>query len=260
MNFQQCYQELANLFDTNAVERVKLWVNHAQHDIMSRRGWSWAEARPSPIALVAAQEAYSVGGAGTNVVTDFGGIIDVTLELSSGGVRIPLIGCSAATFDTYSGPSRVNGTPRFYTVAGGAPDTPASAVRAGGRQELLLWPVPTATAGQGTHILTRYYRSVASVEMTANTDFPILPAEDHYALILGGIVFGYAANGEQSTADAQAARADYEARITAMIEKDQRIKPIRDRLWSDLVAAPAPPAQDPAVVNPRTRPLAAARD
>lgn len=259
MNYQALYGEVANQFDTNSTSRVKLWVNAAIHDIMARRGWSWAEAKPAAVALVAGQENYVVAGSGSSVLTDFGGVIDVALTLTSGGIRVPMIGCAASTFDIYSGPSRVNGSPRFYTLSGGAPDTTSAAVRAGGKQELLVWPTPTANSGEGTHLLVRHYRSTASVELTADADIPILPAEDHYAIILGAIVNGYGANGEQSSADARAAREAYELRIQAMIEKDERVKPIRDRLWSDLVAAPASNPADPSVSNPKTRPLASAR-
>lgn len=259
MNRGTIAAEVLNSFDTNASSRVYTWINAAIEDIMSRRGFSWAEAKTSAIPLVASQENYVLAGSGTPLLTDFAGIIGVQMTLTSGGVRVNMIGCAPSTFDIYSGPSRVSGVPRFYTTTGGAPDTTAGATRAGGRQEMLVWPVPTAVSGEGTHLLIRYYRSVASVELSADADIPILPAQHHYAIVLGAKLYGYDANGEMASAEAQNAREMYEARIAAMIEEDERIRPIRDRLWSDLVTAPEPQPNDPSVNNPRSRPLASAR-
>ncbi len=255
MNFGTIKTELANTFDSNSATRLGVWTNAAYHEILGKRTWSCRIATSTAFSLVASQQNYVLAGSGTPLITDYGGIVDVYITMTSGGIMVPLTPTDPQVFDRLSGHSRVNGTPSVYTVTGGAPDTSAANVRAGGKQDLLLWPTPTAVSGEGTHCGIRYYRSVASCEMSSDSDIPILPTQDHYAIVLLARLYGYEANGLLGSEDAARTRESFESRLATMIEEDDAKQPIRVRGRLEMVEPQPPNPQNPSVSNPRTRPL-----
>ena len=216
----------------DATTRIGQWVNAAYNDILGRRGWSWRESAPTAVALVASQEAYALTGTAP-VVPDFGGMIEVLMELSTNGARVKLKPCDQQTYDDITAHSRDNGVPAIYTVNGGAPATTSATVTAGGQTQLRVWPVPLATATNGQQLLIRYFRGVGTVQLSANGDIPLLPVEFHDAIVLRACARGLIANDQEE--NAKAFMVQFEERMQQMIAEDERIRPIRDQRMLKLV-------------------------
>src|SRR4051812_37690819 len=72
-------------FDTTAASagRLKLWLNQAQHWLLSKRRWSFLESATT-VASVSGQADYVLLGT-SPVVTDFGQLIDVQHNQANAG-------------------------------------------------------------------------------------------------------------------------------------------------------------------------------
>jgi hypothetical protein len=226
--------------------RIGQWINSAYNEVVGMRGWSWIEATPAVVTLVASQQGYVLWGSAP-VVPDFGGIIDVSIELSTAGARVKLIATDAQTFDRLSNHSRVAGVPSVYTVAGAAPASTSGTVTASGTQSLLLWPIPLATATNGTGAHVRYYRKTDGIQLSANGDIPIVPVQHHDVIVMLACARGLMANDQVN--QAMAYRKLAEERIQTMLEEDDRARPIRD---SERLGMVAPPQGDPRISAQRT--------
>lgn len=190
MNFRNLLDETCADFSTTIEPRAKVWLNAAYHEFLAYRRWSFLEASSSGVPLGAGVQTYDLLG-GTPVVTDFAGMIAVELEMSAGGARAPLREMDPQTFSIVTSHSRVNGTPAFWTVLGGAAATTPAAATAGGRQQLALWPIPSAVAAQGVNVFLRFDRGVMGIELSADTDVPIIGAQHHMALVYGAKAIGF---------------------------------------------------------------------
>lgn len=185
MLYSQIWGEVASNFPTSAQARAKLAVNAAYHEWLGARQWSYRESSTTTIALVASQQNYVLAGT-SPVIPDYDGLIDVVLEMSAGVMRRALTEMQQADFDRVFGHVTTSAEPAVYCVRGGTPAGTSAAVVSGGQQQLALAPPPLATATHGEKLTLRYFRHLGSVEMTADSDVPILPGQYHYALVLGG--------------------------------------------------------------------------
>jgi hypothetical protein len=192
---------------------------------VSHRPWSWRVVTSNAVALTASQQAYQLTGT-SPITPDFGGLIDVQLEITASGARKTLTGADQQVFDDLAAHSRVNGVPSVYTVSGGAPQTTSAAVLSGGNQQLLLWPIPTAAAGQGVNVFLRYWRSLASVELSADSDKPIIPVAHHAIIVEYAVAYGYTILG--LTQQAQGFLALANQRLERMVMEDELVTPPRD--------------------------------
>ena len=119
MQFSLIYGEVASNFPTANTARAKMAVNAAYHEFMSARQWSFSEISSAAIPLVASQQAYVLTGT-SPVVTDFDGMIDVVMELSTGTDRKALSEMKQPDFDRVFGHVTTAGEPAVYCVRGGA--------------------------------------------------------------------------------------------------------------------------------------------
>lgn len=226
VNYAALYNLVKGNFDDNLLTNVKTLVNDAQNTILSRRGWSWKMHTSPAIALVAGQQAYQLTGS-SPVLTDFGGMIDVSIELTAAAGRHKLIEASQQVFDDLSAHSRLNGVPSIWTLAGGTAPSSSASVLSGGNIQLLLWPIPIATAGNGVNVYCRYWRSTTSVQMSADSDVPIVPVEHHMVIADLATARGFRIflNDTQRAMQMEQLA---EARIQQMIAEDELVTPSRD--------------------------------
>jgi hypothetical protein len=236
VNYAALYNLVKGSFDDNLLSNVKTLVNDAQNTIISRRGWSWRIGTSSAVALVAGTQAYNLTGT-SPVVTDFGGMIDVQLEITASGSRHKLIAATQQVFDDLAAHNRVNGVPSVWTVSGGSVPSSAATVLSGGNQQLLLWPIPIATAGNGVNVFLRYWRSTASVQMTADSDVPIVPVEHHMVIADLATARGFRIFLGDTQRSAQMMQ-DVEQRIQQMITEDELVHPPRDNRRLEYAAQP----------------------
>lgn len=179
--FVQLYTEVGNLTPSTGVARDKLFMNMAYHHTISCRRWSFIESTGT-IALVAGTRGYVTQGTSPSL-TDCDGVYDVQLQLTSAaaGVRLPY--ASPQMFSSLTAHVFTNSQPVCWTTLGGAAATTSATVVSGGQQSLTLSHPPVATAGAGVNLLCRYWRSAASIEMSADTDVPIFPVQYHDMLV-----------------------------------------------------------------------------
>lgn len=199
INYLAIYNEVSANFSTTVTSRAKVWVNWAYHEFLDRRRWSFLETSSAAVALVASQQGYVLTGT-SPVITDFAGMISVTLEMTASGSRHKMWEADAQTFEAMTAHSRVIGVPALFTVQGGTAASTSSAVVSGGQTALQLWPIPVATAGNGVNLFLRYDRSAAGIELSADSDVPIIPVSFHSALILGATAYGMAAYNQPQEA------------------------------------------------------------
>lgn len=243
MNLGQLCTEVGQSMTSDDPSRVKLWVNAANDEINARDDWSWLVVTSPFITLVDSQDTYSLVGPSA-LVQDFGGIINVLLELGDpGSQRLPLKEMEVADFDYFSGMSRDAGTPVLFTIAGATATTGSDDIVSGGGADLVIWPPPTADAGKGKSIYVRYYRSVKSVQMVADTDEPIIPTQHHYAII--ELAKSYALTDDDQVPQAQQFRQQAEARIAAMQIEDQRMRRYQRQIWKLTLSDQNPPLPQP---------------
>ncbi len=252
MQFSQIYAEVGNLTPSTGVARDKQFVNEAYHSLNSERRWSWLVSTTS-VALVAGQRSYVVLGT-SPVVTDFDSPISVTLELTASGARRKLPRVDAQFFEDLTGHISTNAEPFVWTIQGGTAATTPSAVVQGGQQAIIVNP-PIATAGHGVNLLIRYWRSASSIEMSADTDVPILPANLHHMII--DLACAKAMTRYNMAADAQMFMQSYQSQLAKAMDADQAMwsgdndtlvlmPPVQVSNQSPLTAADR---------NPSTRPL-----
>lgn len=191
---------------------------------MSARQWSFREITVASLALSAGVSKYTLLGTSA-IITDFDGLIDVSLELSTGGEVRPLAEMAQADFDRFFGHQKTNSEPGVYCVRGGAAATTAATILQGGQQQLQVAPPPIATATHGQALQIAYFRSVASMELSADTDIPLIPAQFHYSLITGGNAYLAAAIG--NTQRYAEYRALFQQRVQEAIASDMGLR-LRD--------------------------------
>lgn len=109
-----------------------------------------------------------------------------------------------------------NTAPTIYALGGGTPETTSAAAVAGGVQKVSIWPAPNAAVPGALQV--RYTRGAGSIELTADTDVPIIPTRHHYVLVEGAIALGLLF--EDAYIDSSSWQQRYEARIAAMVAED----------------------------------------
>lgn len=252
--YVQLYQEVAANFSTTVTTRAKAWVNFAYHEFLTNRRWSFLETTSAAVALVASQQAYVLTGSAP-VVSDYAGMISVTVELTASGARHKLWEADAQTFEAFSAHSRVIGVPAFFSVQGGTADANSAAVLAGGRTNLVVWPIPVATAGNGVNLFIRHDRSAAGIELSADSDIPIMPVQHHAALVEGATAWGMRSYNQ--TQEAAYWQGLFDQRIAKAVREDMAYRN-RD---SQRVAVVQQPwlypiqGQTPATFDPTNDPL-----
>lgn len=253
MQFSQIWGEVGSNFPTSAQPRVKMACNAAYHEWLGARQWSYRESSTTTLALTGGVQNYTLLGT-TPIIPDFDGLIDVVLEMSTGLDRKTLTEMRQTDFDRVFGHVTTSGEPAVYCVRGGTPAGTSAAVVAGGQQQLALAPPPLATAGHGQNLTLRYFRSVGSIEMVADTDVPLMPPQYHYALVIGG-------NARMAEAIGNAQKAAmwsqaFQQRIAQGIAEDQGLR-LRDAQLLEFkrgaVVYPIT-GQDPSTFDPSTRP------
>jgi hypothetical protein len=253
--FSVFYGEVGNLTPSTGVARDKFFVNLAYQDICRRRRWSWLAAS-STVALVAGTRTYKLLGT-TPVVTDFDSPISVTLELTASGSRRKLPRMDMQAFEDLFGHVSTNAEPVAWTIQGDLAATTSATVLQGGQQSLVLSPPPVATAGHGVNIIIRYWRSPATVTMTADTDLPLVPVQDERMIITRACAIAMLQYG--MGAEAAMYEQDFKDQLAAAMDTDQQMySGDNDTLILQ------PPVQVPtqvpvtqATYNPSSRPLPA---
>jgi hypothetical protein len=251
--FSVLYGEVGNLTPSTGVARDKFFVNLAYQDICQRRRWSWLAASTT-VALVAGTRTYKLLGT-TPVVTDFDSPISVTLELTASGARRKLPRMDMQAFDDLLGHVSTNAEPIAWTIQGDLAATTSAAVLQGGQQSLVVGPPPIATAGHGVNIIIRYWRSPATVTMTADTDLPLVPVQYERMIITRACSMAMLAYRLDNT---QFER-DFEQQLAAAMDTDmQMYSGDNDTLiLQPPIQVPAQSPLLPADRNPASRPLPA---
>lgn len=255
MQFSTIYSQVGNLTSSLATSSDKFWVNEAYQDINQSRRWSWLQSSTS-VPLVAGQRGYTILGT-TPVVTDFDSPISVTLELTASGARKKLPRVDPQLFEDLTGHVFTNSQPMMWTMQGGTAATTAATVVQGGQQQLIISPPPSATAGSGVNLIIRYWRNAASIEMTADTDIPIIPAAYHRMIVFRACSMAMTSN--LMSQDAQGFERDYELQLAKAIAADQAMYD-GDNDTIVLKAVTQTPSQVPitqAKYDPASRPLPA---
>lgn len=253
MQYSTIWGEVASNFPTANVARVKLAVLASYHEWLSAKQWSYRESTVISVTLVAGTAKYVLMGT-SPVVPDFGGLISVGLELNTAGTVDPMFEFLQPDFDRFCGRMKANGQPTFFCVRGGIPAATAAAVTQGGQQQLQIAPPPLATADNGQNLQIAYFRTVNTMQMSADTDIPLLPEQDHYALVTGGNA--YMAEAIGNVQKAQQYRQMFKERIAEAISADGGMRG-RDRVL--LIQAPSASiypitGQNPATLDLSTRP------
>ena len=234
MNFLNLQDEVVANFTSNVRARAKVWLNAAYHEMLAPRRWSFLETTSVAVPLVASQQGYNLLGT-SPVVPDFAGMIAVEMELTVSVARIKLIELDPQILSQVSAHSRQPAIPAFWAVFGGAPAANSAAVVSGGQQQLAVWPLPLATAGNGVNLFIRYARSAASIEMVADSDVPIMPAQHHMALVYGACAIGYDSFNQPDLGQVQ--RGLFQQRMQAAMHEDDAMR-MRDNERLQMVQQP----------------------
>lgn len=219
--FSVLWGEVGSNFTTATQARCKLAVNAAYQEWMAAMQWSYREATVSSVALTAGVAKYTLLGTAP-VVQDFDGLISVGLEMNTGGTVEALTELLQPHFDRVCGRSKTNSEPLFYTVRGGVPASTSGTIVSGGQQQIQLAPPPVAVADKGQALQIAYFRSVGSLDMVADADVPLLPAQYHYALIVGGNA--YMAEWMKNVQSAGQYRQLFQQRIQEAMVADQGLR------------------------------------
>lgn len=219
MQFSQIYGEVANYFDAQAVTRAKLWTNEAYHDVLSRHRWTCLESRTA-FATVAAQQDYVLSGTAP-VVPDYDGVITVEHNDAAAGLKFKTLREFLIDDfnDLFGFAGATAGIPIAYCITGATPAANAAAVKAGGEVVLRLINVPPYVGTCRFH----YWRSAASIELTADTDIPIVPVQYHRMIIDLATAIGLEA--ESQAQEAAPIRARAERAIDAWNSADELLRP-----------------------------------
>lgn len=179
--FVQIYSEVGNLTPSTGVTRDKLFVNEAYHDVLARRRWSFLETTGS-VSLVAGTRGYVTQGTSPALV-DCDGVFDVAMVLTAAQASVRLAYASPQLFSRLFSHVFTNSQPSLWTTLGGTAAATSGTVVAGGQQQLTLNYPPTAIAGSGVTLSCKYWRSAASIELTADGDIPIFPVQYHNIIL-----------------------------------------------------------------------------
>jgi hypothetical protein len=198
---------------TASAGRIKLWLNQAMHWFMSGREWSFQEARVT-VASVSGQADYVLTGT-SPIVTDFETMISIVHNQANAGTTfIKLRELQQQDFDDITAiAGATTGIPLFYSIRGGAPQTTSATILSAGNQALSVWPVPNYIGS----FKIGYLRSVASCEMTADTDVCIIPVQWQSAVIHKAAAIGLRSKGQILQAQALDQGAE-EVRANAIAE------------------------------------------
>lgn len=192
--FSTLYGQVNLNFDTTTASsgNTKIWTNFGQHWFLSARKWSFLETVVT-VASVNAQADYVLAGT-SPVVTDFDGMIDVRHNLANGGTTFAKLRyMQQQDFDDcFSLAASNTGIPVFYTIRGGAPQTTSATILSSGNQALSVTPSP----GFIGSLKIGYFRSIASCEMTADTDVSIVPIQYQQAIVHKATAIGLAIKGQ----------------------------------------------------------------
>lgn len=253
MQWSTLWAEVAADFPTANEARVIEAAKAAYHEFMHARQWSFREITVASIALSAGVAKYTLLGT-TPIVPDFDGLISVGLEMNTGQEVHGLVELLQADFDDWFGHVKTSGEPAVYCLRGGAAAANAAAMVQGGQQQLQLAPPPINTADHGQALQVSYFRSIATMEPTANTDIPLIPAQHHYALIVGAHAYMHMMIGNPQKA--AGFRKMFQERIAEAASSDMGM-----RLRSRTVLVPQAGAaiypitgQTPATFDQQTRP------
>jgi hypothetical protein len=253
MQFSVLYGEVAANFPTANINRCKAAVVAAYHEWLTAKQWSYRESTVISVTLTAGVSKYVLMGT-SPVVPDFGGLISVGLELNTAGTVDPMFEFLQPDFDRFCGRLKANGQPAFFCVRGGTPSATSAAMTQGGQQQLQIAPPPLATADNGQNLQIAYFRTVNTMPLSADADVPLLPEQDHYALITGGNAYMAEAIGNPQKA--QMFRQMFKERIAEAISNDGGMRG-RDRVL--LIQAPSASiypitGQNPSTLDLSTRP------
>lgn len=253
MQWSTLWGEVAADFPTANEARVIEAAKAAYHEFMHARQWSYREITVASLALSAGVAKYTLLGTAA-IIPDFDGLIDVGLEMSTGAEVHGLVEVGQADFDDWFGHVKTNAEPAVYCLRGGAAAANAATMVQGGQQQIQLAPPPIATATKGQALQISYFRSVATMEPSANTDIPLIPAQHHYALIVGAHAYMHMMIGNAQKA--AGFRKLFQERIAEAAASDMGM-----RLRSRTVLVPQAGAaiypitgQSPATFDPQTRP------
>lgn len=255
MQFSTLYSQVGNLTASTAVSNDKQFTNEAYADIASRRRWSWLQSTAT-IPLVAGTKTYTVLGT-TPGVTDFGSPISVTLQLTTAGAGVELMRMDTQTLERSTAHSFTNSQPLFWAIQGGTAAATSATVIQGGQQVLVVAPPPAAVAGSGVNLIVRYWRSLASISMAADSDVPLMPAEFHQMIITRAcavamernLMFDLAAGFQRSFQEMLAAAIDTDQAMYSGDNQQMILKPVP-------MENPQVPVTQ-ATYNPASRPLPA---
>jgi hypothetical protein len=203
--FVQLYSEVGNLTPSTGVARDKYFTNQGYHHVLAMRRWSFLESFGT-VTLVAGTRDYQVS---TGTMLDCDGIFDVTLVLTAAAAQVRIPYCTPQMMSRVFAHCFTNSQPSMWTMQGGSAIAATSAaVVAGNAPMLRLNYPPTAVAGSGVTLSCRYWRSAASIEMTADADLPILPVQYHNMIVSKALAlamnrYGLAADGAAHERDFQ---------------------------------------------------------
>ena len=180
--FSVLYGQVGNLTASTATSNDKLFTNEAYHDVNAASRWSWLESKMS-VTLVAGTKTYTILGT-TPLVTDCDGIYDVELVLTASGAATRLVQCTPQFMSRCFAHCFTNSEPSMWAIIGGTAATTSATVVQGGQQQLVLNYPPTAVAAQGVTLNVYYWRSAASIAMSADTDVPLVPVPYERLIIM----------------------------------------------------------------------------
>jgi hypothetical protein len=232
--------ELANTIGGGNASRYPDWIAEAYSRVIAMRLWSFRIARVD-IPLAANAQSYPLVDEAPAVeaaAPDFGGVLDVSLVMTTGGFAVPLMGCdSPQLFDRITRHNVVAGTPMLYCITAGAPPiSDGTQVRPGGRLELRLSPKPTAADGQGQALDLLYVRTTESLKPDGDSDWMLGPELFGYAVLAYAKAIGFANVGNLPSG--QYWQATAAQMLQALITQDEAILPVRD---ANRISQSAPP-------------------
>lgn len=251
--FQALYGEVGNLTPSTGVARDKLFTNLAYQTINQHRRWSWLQSTTT-IPLVTGQRVYKMLGT-TPTITDFDSPISVTLELTASAARRKLPRVDPQLFEDLTGHVFTNSQPMMWTIQGDTAAATSGTVVQGGQQSIVISPPPANAAGSGVNLIVRYWRSAASIAMTADSDVPIIPVQYENMLITKACQI--AMRQYMMPQEAASLQQDYLEQLAAAVDTDQQMY-TGDNDTVVLKAVTQTPSQVPvtsAQFNQASRPL-----
>lgn len=207
--FVQLYSEVGNLTPSTGVTRDKYFVNQAYHWALSQRRWSFLETNGT-VTLVAGTRDYALSGA---TMLDCDGAYDVTMVLTAGAATVRLPYCTPQMHSRLFSHCFTQSQPSLWTSTGSAIAATSGAVVSGNAPFLRLNYPPVAVAGSGVSLIVKYWRSAASIEMTADADVPLFPVQYHNLIASKAIAI--AMNRYGLTSDAVGHEKDYQEQVQA---------------------------------------------